>query len=416
MDGDDFDNELTERYIILYVHLPDARRMIAMRSMSLTEKKLCSTVLPLTSGGSTHTFIAAVRSRLLGGPFLTADRHPRTCKLSAADISAPEQRMRAWHRRDVGGLDARLNSLRLMPDFFAPPPAGARSRDIDAAAMIQCLRAITGTMDQQFAETAGGDDGEDAPMSDDDLAEAAAAAADRVWTVENGPAQLLFCAVRAHVRSYLERTPTPEEREPGSGSGHRFPTSWCGIFAAMQLYMYSVLGLQHAEQPALGRLLRRTLLMLEQDLATTETQSLRPRPRTVGRGSYGGGGARGGHGKAGKWKGKSVAFDDYDFDSDEDDHGADEANVLSDFWLWKAFMGAFALSRAEHDGDAVLDNNRSLFKPLRDTFDARVRQWAAAANVAKWADARRALMRIVWPVEFLEPGVAEGVWEAAIQG
>jgi hypothetical protein len=186
-----------------------------------------------------------------------------------------------------------------------------------------------------------------------------------VWT-DGGVPQILFANVKAHILSYADETTVysaEDERSPHQQQ--RWMTSWCGFAATTHLYTHSVLGLLYAEQPSLGRLSRRLLLILERDVTGSEDMM-----RTA-------------------------------------------TETARDFWLWKVFVGAFYLAAMVRAG--WLDGSDAVLAGVRASLNRCLRTWSDVVGASGWGDAREVLERVVWPTTYVRPGVAKAVWEDALK-
>jgi hypothetical protein len=190
---------------------------------------------------------------------------------------------------------------------------------------------------------------------------------DRVWT-DGGMPRLLFTMVQMHVLSYVGKKVADPEFMSACGvpvGQKKWMTSWCSFVSAMQLYTHCVLGVQYMEQPSLGRLSRRLLRLLERDLKRSE------------------------------------------------DDMRTGTETTRDLWLWKAFVSAFYLAEMTRAG--LLDVEDTVLIEVRVSLSHFLRTWSEAIGERSWADARKALKRVVWPTAYVRSGAAEAVWEEAMQ-
>ena len=131
------------------------------------------------------------------------------------------------------------------------------------------------------------------------------------------------------------------------------------------LYLYTALGVWNGPQAIYGRLLRSLLLILRRDLRQTETAMIQGR-------------------------------------------------YHSEFWLWKAFIGAFALAKAnDEDPGFTLRSDKEL-QALRKYFDRAIRTCSEVTGILEWRSAKSLLSSIVWPRDFQGEPLAEEVWEEAV--
>ncbi len=143
-------------------------------------------------------------------------------------------------------------------------------------------------------------------------------------------------------------------------------SSWLGIAAASHVYFYSVLYFQYTEQTARRHVILRILSMVDRDVRSGDPA--------------GGGVAVNGPGPS-AW----------------------------DFWLWKAFLGAFSLAEAVREG--VVDPVDPTVETLRLSFRYCIRRWSKETGVDAWEDATAVLKRVGWPASHSEPEVARRTWE-----
>ncbi|KAM5365312.1 hypothetical protein ACJZ2D_011095 [Fusarium nematophilum] len=174
-----------------------------------------------------------------------------------------------------------------------------------------------------------------------------------VW-LEGAATRLLLAFVGAHIESLA-----------GEGNGGycqpvapRLMASWSGLSTSVGLYLHAVLGFWNAGAPIEPRLHRRVLSILKRDLDHTAC-----------------------------WTGR---------------------HLVSDFWFWRAFMGAFSLAKHARVGD------QSLLEPLQGPFRGFIREWSRCSGVMEWARARESLVRIVWPEVFVDEVLAEELWDKSV--
>jgi hypothetical protein len=257
-----------------------------------------------------------------------------------------------WRYTDIVSVGLSLEVMRLMSSFSRPSADGRCPRPVDTLPMLEIMRDLTAFVDWQSLKP------------DSRMREKGA------WTC----GQLhLHKLVEAHVRSYEEAAPPDEvghERD-GTQPAHSRPwmSSWLGIASTGNLYYYSVVRLQHAEQPALHRIILRNLAILDWDVRTTEP----------------------------------TAWGVEDLDCS-----------IRDFWLWKAFIGAFTLTKIVHEG--VVNAEDPAVRALRLSFYRHIRRWREGLGVNCWDDVRATLKRVVWPTAYLRPGAAEATWAEVMTG
>jgi hypothetical protein len=283
-------------------------------------------------------------SRLNGSPFFDPPlRNPGPPLIKDLTLA-----MVQWRKDEPEGLAVGLKTMRLMADFCSPSAKNQEPVRIDTSAMLEIMREMTAIMDQQRLE----------PFSN--------VPRNRVWTYGGGQRHLNLL-VEAHVLSYTAALPQDAVAEDVGGrrsqpARRSWMSSWCGYAAASHLYAYSVLGLQDAEQPAIGCLARRSLAHVEREVVQTEHEV---------------------------WS-------------------AEGDRSMRDYWFWKAFTAAFALARFVRN--EVLDAETASLRALRSSLYRSIRHWKQTTQAKGWGDARAALTRVVWPAAYLRPGAAEAVW------
>lgn len=270
-------------------------------------------------------------------------------------------------------LDAALGSMYLMSRFCDPGLSGRKPHNIDASRIITALRNMTAMMDRRYLEenqqqvaTSGMDvDGQQQPKSLPDC----------VWTSGEMP-RILLEVIRTHISSYASEEDCaqggPSPVGPATAGENWATSSWNGIAATTHLYMHGVLGLRHIEQPSLGRLSRRLLLVVVRDLTSEAVAT----------------------GRVAETKATSRAL-----------------------WLWKAFVGAFYLDgllRAGLVPSSDSGNEQAAFMSVRLSLYGFIRDWCRSVGTTCWADAKTVLTRVVWPTAYVQPGAAETVWEEAL--
>lgn len=148
---------------------------------------------------------------------------------------------------------------------------------------------------------------------------------------------------------------------------HELPdlvSSWCGMVTSGGLYLYTAVGIWNEPQAIYGRLFLSLLLILRRDVHQTE--------QAMKKGLY-----------------------------------------HSGFWFWKAFLGAFALAKAdEEDTSSTIRSDRQL-QVLRLYFNSAIRRWSNTVGIVEWRKAKDVLGSIVWPTNFQGESLAEEVWEDA---
>ncbi|CAG1964739.1 unnamed protein product [Fusarium graminearum] len=173
-----------------------------------------------------------------------------------------------------------------------------------------------------------------------------------VW-LEGAAVKWILAAIETHVESMpWQDDRTRKEISPGG-----MKSSWSGLFIATQLYVHQVLGLWILDAPLEVKFHSHILAYLSWDLARGESCL-----------------------EAG-------------------------STVASNFWFWKAFVGAFSLARHIETDHAV-----ALY-PLRRQFVRLLYKWSEATGIKTWKEAREILIGIVWPRSaFTHGSLAEMIW------
>ncbi len=241
---DSDDDELTERYAILYVHGAAGRQRSCTTYYGTDNVCLCLL--------STLCYVSAILSRLRGSPFLDGKG-----AFASRPLLVMPNVVEEWH--DPTPADGMaLASLRLILGFCSPAYEGKRPHAIDASALMDVLRSLSTFLDRWCVDASP-----DTPTHG-------------IWSAEVG--RVLYHLAETNVLSYREEeeeeeeAPPPhaeEEGRPGRRA-RKWMTSWRGIAIATHLYTYGALGIQHLEPPALRRLSRRLLVALERDVAADE--------------------------------------------------------------------------------------------------------------------------------------------------
>ncbi|KAJ3541756.1 hypothetical protein NM208_g4458 [Fusarium decemcellulare] len=170
---------------------------------------------------------------------------------------------------------------------------------------------------------------------------------------QGDPSRLFTAVVEAHIESC---SPMPE---PFDGSS--IQSSWIGISVATGMYLNSILGVWNHGQPEDDQLLYYILRYSHRDLTRHLSESM----------SY--------------------------------------SSVPHDLWFWKLFVTAFHLAYARINRyNAWMDNVSSDLTGL-------IRVWAEETSTRSWQDARNKLARIVWPANFDKEGLAESIWDKALE-
>ncbi|KAH6884154.1 hypothetical protein B0T10DRAFT_493692 [Thelonectria olida] len=178
---------------------------------------------------------------------------------------------------------------------------------------------------------------------------------DQIW-LEGASTRLLLAMVSSHLQS------TSGKRRPKSTkkASEKIIVSWPGASAGIGLYLNAALGIFNAGQPLEDRLHRRVLFILKGDLDR----------------------------------------EDYLLESGR--------SATSDFWFWRAFLGAFSIAKYQRDGKGTL---RPAFQP---SFQAFIVKWIHRTGTSRWDEARECLESVVWPSDHADEPLAEGVWKDAM--
>jgi hypothetical protein len=279
--------------------------------------------------------------RLKGAPFFAADH------FAQSDVPIEEDStmaMLAWRERDIA-IHLNLESMRLLADFCRPGFQSMRPRPVDAAILLESIRSITAMLDQQTLEPA--------------------ARRANIWQ----PGMVYMNRmIETHIRSYVGAGDEDGRKPAPLGP---YACDWLGIISASHLYFQSVARIHGCEQPAIGRIILRTLAGLDRNLQMTE---------------------------ADVWAA--------DGDADERTRG---------FWFWKAFLGAFTVGYNVRQGLFAAAEKRRV-EALRASFFRAMKRWMTETEAMGWDDARAALRMVAWPAAYLTPGVSEAVWVEMLTG
>ena len=171
-----------------------------------------------------------------------------------------------------------------------------------------------------------------------------------IWQ-EGAATRLLLLVVGSHIESIS----TDRKATTSSGPRSSLTTSWSGLNAAVGLYLHTILRFWNAGDPIEPCLHRRVLFILYQDLELERRRS----------------------------------------------------RVLSDLWLWKAFVAAMSLNRVAASAGGVLDE-------MQVVFGGFVREWSIVTRTTDWEIARLALSAVVWPEVFQYEDMARELWYSCI--
>ncbi|OBS22660.1 hypothetical protein FPOA_08993 [Fusarium poae] len=175
----------------------------------------------------------------------------------------------------------------------------------------------------------------------------------QILLIENTAVKLTVAAIETHVESM----PGQDDRTRKKKSLRGLDGSWSGLFIASHLYVHQILGLWTLDAPLEVKFHSHILGYLSWDLAKSDS--------CLEQGSI----------------------------------------VASNFWFWKAFVGAFSLARHIETDHAV-----ALY-PLRRQFVKFIYKWSECAGIKTWKEAREILIGIVWPKSaFIHGSLAEMIW------
>ncbi|KAH7131665.1 hypothetical protein B0J13DRAFT_610754 [Dactylonectria estremocensis] len=170
-----------------------------------------------------------------------------------------------------------------------------------------------------------------------------------IWA-DGSASRLTLELMKSHISSL------DDDRDVIFGSLVCLPTSWCGISITSGLYLHSVLELCNGGNPIDARLFRYLILMLMRDLRREIHET--------------------------------------------------DARGLSDFWFWKAFVGAFSLAKRQ-----LYEYNETL-EGIQYAFNGYIQGWRDNSNVTQWTEAKNRLLRIAWTADV---PLADTVWETAVR-
>ncbi|KAJ4128038.1 hypothetical protein NW768_008322 [Fusarium equiseti] len=302
------DDELANRYVLLFVTLPTPS------PKPLTESSAYNFI---------HGFKSRVEDVLINGSVAKSGQKPAPALV--------EKLMHEWHKHEVQGLDIRLKALKMLPFFFSDLPPGSRFVEIDGTEIVECLKTLTATS-RMRAQAMDFDDQQ------------------MIWQ-EGAATRLLLLVVGAHIESIS----SDKKKASSSRLRSSLASPWSGLNAAAGLYLHSILKFWNAGDPIEPHLHRRVLFILYQDLELDQRRS----------------------------------------------------RVLSDLWLWKAFVGAMSLDRAAASADGMLDEMQAVYQGF-------VRGWSAVTKITDWEIAKLALSVVVWPEVFQYEDMARGLWYSCV--
>lgn len=180
--------------------------------------------------------------------------------------------------------------------------------------------------------------------------------------METSVLKLMTILTKSHAASYAASRLADNGKE-----ADRFPcplaptgltSSWCSMAITSELYLTVVLGLWNAGNPIDRRLFRIIISIL--------TRDLKQQPEAL-----------------------SVISN------------------LSDFLLWKYFIGAYSLAWHQcHEFDDMICEAQGF-------FDRSIQIWSEAHNIRQWEHAQRRLSKIAWPDDKSQ-ALAKEVWAKAI--
>ncbi|KLP03393.1 uncharacterized protein FFB20_02172 [Fusarium fujikuroi] len=170
--------------------------------------------------------------------------------------------------------------------------------------------------------------------------------------IEGSDSRLLCATISSHFSSLFH------DDMFSSVQSSKYSTSWSGMCAASSLYMHSVLELWNGGESIDARLFRRFLCILNRDLRQSVS--------TLG------------------------------------------LNDSMDFWLWRAFLGAYSIAKQQaKTHDPLLDN-------LQGTFTGYVDAWKKVAGLSVWEQAHACLVSVAWPAS-MNYETGRSVWTSSIE-
>jgi hypothetical protein len=172
-------------------------------------------------------------------------------------------------------------------------------------------------------------------------------------------ASMLHNYKRLHVESLSN--PEKDTNSSGFGSPEKLMSSWGGLIAASTFFLYGVLGLRETGMPLNPGSIEHLFRMLSRELDSSVT-------------------------------------------------ALTEGKCNADFWLWKAFSSAMAMTRAQSSIENAIDLRT--IRHLQGMTYNQVQVWSRTMRVEQWERAKEALNRVAWLDTCLDEEMAS-VWKAA---
>ncbi|KAH8659864.1 hypothetical protein BX600DRAFT_466841 [Xylariales sp. PMI_506] len=286
----------------------------------------------------TNNYSCAVKSRLVDG----FDHH-----FDLSDI---------W-KKSFTGLSENLKSLRLLPAYLTTYSELHIEKIVDVAPVIQALRGITDAIQGRSEELLPPHYVVWAPLANPrnicDSEDSASCSGCRSLSA------LFLATTTTHVSSvypaYSRNRAAVQNQPP------EFPSQWCGICIATDLYLTSVLKLWNGGEPERPHIFRRLINILIDDLKTTE---------------------------------KQVTC-------------AGHNSNLSALWFWKAFLGAYSFYRMIALG-RTLDSGHA---GCQVWLEQALLRWSIRTGTITWPAAKAVLEIVVWPKGEEQSGTAAIIWD-----
>ncbi|KAI1022361.1 hypothetical protein LB505_007279 [Fusarium chuoi] len=170
--------------------------------------------------------------------------------------------------------------------------------------------------------------------------------------IEGSDSRLLCATIGSHFSSLFN------DDMFSSARSSKYSTSWSAMCAASSLYMHSVLELWNGGESIDARLFRRFLCILNRDLSQSVS--------TLG------------------------------------------LNDSADFWLWRAFLGAYSIAKQQaRVHDPLLDG-------LQGAFSGYVDAWKNVAGLSVWEEAHACLVSVAWPAS-MNYETGRSVWKSSVE-
>lgn len=259
--------------------------------------------------------------------------------------------MQAWHRTEPGGLQLRLEAMRMFPLFFK---ATRRPRDIDGRELMDCMKNITEAVDYNIRVRV-------------------TQHSDRIWS-EGGATRLLVAIVDSHVESLSNEDVCSFAAHENKTPNQPFLSSWSSLAASVWIYLHGILEVSDTSRAIQSSPLRSLLWIIKRDVdhATTRNHTTRAASCIESRNFE-------------FWKSFTATLA-------LARHRRDIAKI-----------------RGVKNTSAGTKHQEQL-QSLQRWFEDRVRSWSEVANVSEWAEAKAVLQGIAWPAVL--PGDEEDFSEA----